>query len=914
MSGAAAGPGTLHPPARDPAAPAALALRARLAALIAAELGAPAVAIEADAPLERYGLDSLATVGIVAAVEEEFGAELPPSLLARGPTVETLARFLEGRPGGDPGEDPHAARARMLADAVLPDDVAPAAAGGGARPAAASPPASPFLTGATGFLGAYLLRTLLGETGARVHCLARAGDGDGIARIRRNLERYGIWEDAFAERIRVVDGDLAEPRLGLAPPAFAALAEEADAVYHAAAAVNWVYPYDALRAANVAGTLELLRLSGLARAKPFHFVSSMAVCYSTTGPGQVAEEDDMLPHLAGLHLGYAQSKCVAEALVRQAGARGLPVTIHRPALVAGDSRSGASNTDDIVSALLKGCIQMGCAPDLDWVMDSVPVEHAAEAIVRLSLSPGAAGRTFHLANPRARHWRECVLWMRLYGYPLQLLPYPEWLGRLERESAPDGHALRALRPFFLERHGAAGGLTLPELYEDGRRSRASCDASRRALAGAALRCPPLDAGLLDRYFAWLVGDGFLPRPPVAAAAPRPESRVPPLPALFEGVLRRRHNGAGVRLLAARPAPLGGDSIVAELTSWRSGRDTGLFRYALAYRSGTGADRRLDVVVKVKPADHEVVEVGEEVARLCDDAIGSAYARFRDRVGFAGGHLRELAVYAQEDERFRRHAPALLAAHRDDARRQWVLVLEHLSDVTLLDAADDASGWRRPHVEAALRGIAELHAVWYRRERELLAQPWLGHVHDAAGMAEMTPLWHALAEHARPIFAGWAGAGIGAVQARLIEGIARWWRPLEALPRTLIHNDFNPRNVALRDEGGTLRLCAYDWELATLGVPQHDLAEFLCFVLTPDARGEEVAHYVELHRRALERTAGTPIDPEAWRLGFRASLYDLLVNRFAMYALVERFRRQRFLPRVVRTWFALYALDPLEELE
>ena len=49
---------------------------------------------------------------------------------------------------------------------------------------------------------------------------------------------------------------------------------------------------------------------------------------------------------------------------------------------------------------------------------------------------------------------------------------------------------------------------------------------------------------------------------------------------------------------------------------------------------------------------------------------------------------------------------------------------------------------------------------------------------------------------------------------------------------LIHNDFNPRNLALRREVGGWRLCAYDWELATIGVPQHDCAEFLCFVLPP----------------------------------------------------------------------------------
>ena len=79
-------------------------------------------------------------------------------------------------------------------------------------------------------------------------------------------------------------------------------------------------------------------------------------------------------------------------------------------------------------------------------------------------------------------------------------------------------------------------------------------------------------------------------------------------------------------------------------------------------------------------------------------------------------------------------------------------------------------------------------------------------------------------------------------------------------------------------GGSLRLCAYDLELATLGAPQYDLAHFLCFVLDPDASGDEMALHVEQHRAALAGAAGTPIDPGAWEAGFGAALADLLIDR------------------------------------
>jgi hypothetical protein len=127
---------------------------------------------------------------------------------------------------------------------------------------------------------------------------------------------------------------------------------------------------------------------------------------------------------------------------------------------------------------------------------------------------------------------------------------------------------------------------------------------------------------------------------------------------------------------------------------------------------------------------------------------------------------------------------------------------------------------------------------------------------------------------------------------------------------LIHNDFNPRNICLRHQPDGPRLVAYDWELATIGAPQHDLVELLCFVLTERASRHDVYGWIERHRLLLECDTGAEIDRRMWINGFRASLYDLMLNRLPMYCLIDRVRRQRFLPRVVRTWRRLYQWFPL----
>ena len=172
---------------------------------------------------------------------------------------------------------------------------------------------------------------------------------------------------------------------------------------------------------------------------------------------------------------------------------------------------------------------------------------------------------------------------------------------------------------------------------------------------------------------------------------------------------------------------------------------------------------------------------------------------------------------------------------------------------------------------------------------------------------MTPLWRALASRATPYLTEWADASMVRRQRALVESAEDWWPSLEASPRTLIHNDFSARNVAIRDVGGSLRLCAYDWELATLGAPQCDLAHFLCFVLDPAASGGEIALHVERHHAALAGATGTPIGRGAREAAFGAALADLLINRLMFYVMIHRVRPLGFLPRIVRTWHRLHDL-------
>jgi thioester reductase-like protein len=874
-------------------------LHDRLAATIGAALRVKPARIGPFDSFASLGMDSLAAVELTAAIEDELGIELSLTAVHEHPNLDTLCRFIEGE---NADESREREMDRVRDDALLPPDIVPACERGSRTRDARRI----LLTGGTGFLGAHLLRTLLDETDASVHCLVRPGPIDGLERVRRNLAAYRLWSDSDADRVRVVQGDLRRPGLGLDARGFHELAGAVDAIVHAAADVNWVHGYENLRDANVLGTRELLRLACDGTPKPLHFVSSTSVCHSTVGSKSVNERTDVFNGVGGLWLGYAKSKCVAESLVREAGARGLPVTIVRPSLVTGDAwHGGRSNVDDLTSRFIAGCIRMGAAPDLDWRMDCVPADDASRAIVRLALAHDDGVAVHHVTSPRPRHWRECVLWMRLRGYDVELLPYAEWAEML-RGTEDASHPLYALRSFFLRRVSAERELTLPELFEESRRAQVESTRSTRALDAMGVTIHEVDSRLLSRYFADFVRRGIVPDIAAAGVVDRAPADARAVIEPSEALQSRLDDWLGERVRVERIAlsPLASEeSLVAELTAWRSGAPSGLFYASVEAIRDDGSSRDVPLFVKSKSRDTQSIDVAVALAGLASPTLGVEVDRFRDDLGLTRSHLRELAIYQLDDAGIRAHSPRPVLVERDDSRQRWVVVLESLADAALINANDPAR-WDDEAIDAALVGLAGVHWAWLGRTSALAREPWIAPRGESKWI-EMAPLWRELARHAHTRSAAFAVPRLRRIHDGRVEDVASWVGVLASMPQTLIHNDFNPRNIAIRRISGRLRLCAFDWELATIGAPQRDLAEFLSFALPPDASPRTIAWWVERYRALLVAESGVALAPVEWRTGFRAALCDLLVDRLAFYAMIDRVRPQPFLPRVVRSWLNIF---------
>lgn len=417
------------------------------------------------------GGNSLQATRLLLQLRKELNRTIRMRDFVDHPTVHWLARQLE-HPDSAPVTTAPTPLPALAFPAQLP-------------PMSSTPSRHILLTGANGFLGVFLLRALV-ELGAdRISCLVRAATREqALVRLQEACHHYRIDFASLEPHIGVLAGDLAQPRLGLAEQDWTQLCESVDLILHNGARVNMMLPLHQLAPTNIGGTAELLTLAFSRRLKPLHYVSTHSVHRLYQDSNADAS-------------GYTRSKFLAEQLLLQGRVRGIPITIHRPGQLFGDTRHGACNPNDLFYQLLKICQTSGCAPRLPTRIPLLPVDTVARHMAQVALQQPAANQD-HALTGIGIGVDELLEGMRRYGYGMATVEFTHWQQQALRvvEGEP---ALQPLTSLIQDSHTVppAETVTTPS-------------------ASQADTMTAIDEPLLWRTLDYLVETGFLPPPSLSA--------------------------------------------------------------------------------------------------------------------------------------------------------------------------------------------------------------------------------------------------------------------------------------------------------------------------------------------------------------------------------------------------------------
>jgi thioester reductase-like protein len=261
-----------------------------------------------------------------------------------------------------------------------------------------------FVTGATGFIGRFLVQSLLQRGKGTVYVLVRPKS---VAKLE---DLYDFWGKDSRKRIVVIKGDLGQKGLGLGKADLTRLKGKVRHFYHLGAVYDIEASAESLRRANVTGTSGALSVAEAIRAGCFHHVSSIAV--AGLYPGTFTE--DMFEEAEELEHPYHRTKHDAEALVRAQAA--VPFRIYRPGVVVGHSQTGYIDKIDGPYYFFKA-LQKLRESWPRWLplvgveggyINIVPADYVVAALVHLSHLPKLDGRCFHLTDPNPQRVGEVL--------------------------------------------------------------------------------------------------------------------------------------------------------------------------------------------------------------------------------------------------------------------------------------------------------------------------------------------------------------------------------------------------------------------------------------------------------------------------------------------------------------------------
>ena len=288
-----------------------------------------------------------------------------------------------------------------------------------------------FLTGATGFLGLYILKSLLDVGAKRIICLVRGKDDEHALHRLKESASDGQLELDW-KRVVVLAGDIAEPQLGLSEEKWNRVGTECQILIHNAALVNSIMTLEQLVPTNVHSTRSCIELCASPfPAKRLLYVSTAGALYPFAARGDTVSEQRLLwePWLERAAGGYTASKLIGEQAVYAAIDGGLCARILRPSSIAPHPVSGHFNVEDTFSRIIQACFIQSSYPRgvKAHTINLIDVEWCAQACVVTATASDPFQEICHCVAESSISWETLFDWMQDYLLSeIEPLDFNDW--------------------------------------------------------------------------------------------------------------------------------------------------------------------------------------------------------------------------------------------------------------------------------------------------------------------------------------------------------------------------------------------------------------------------------------------------------------------------------------------------------
>ncbi len=376
----------------------------------------------------HLGGNSILVTKLMFFVSEKYNVEIPYRYFFTNPTVKDMENYLLENASG---ENKKSEQIDWEKEMQLQLDISENITNVVERNAV-------LLTGATGFLGSYMLKSLLEKTDKTVYCLVRADNKDkGLKRITDSLEFYNINVGKNISRVQVVLGDLGKAHFNLSEDEYNELAKNVDSIYHNGALALYGYSYEQLRDVNVLSTAEIIKFASVSGYKAIHYISTISV-FDGTAKEQVLEDD--IPDFTNMdnQSGYGMTKLISEALLRRAREKGLKVNIYRPGRISGCSKDGACQDKDFLWMMMMATLEVNAFIPEAVPSDMVPVDILADSIIDISVKDTECGHNFNLnVAQETISGKQIKQWLSECGHYIDLVSYDTWYEAVVRRAKED---------------------------------------------------------------------------------------------------------------------------------------------------------------------------------------------------------------------------------------------------------------------------------------------------------------------------------------------------------------------------------------------------------------------------------------------------------------------------------------------